>query len=109
MKTSSIVALGVSGLPLLIYPFILLANVMSFAGHKTGNEPAILVFVSSAFLWASTLYPIPYVFFFLRAKSESKKRNGKKETVFALAPLVCLAILGMLMIAWMVVEEQIST
>lgn len=50
------------GLPLLIYPFVLLANLMSLAGHRTGNESVFLITVVLLFIIMSSAYPLSYLY-----------------------------------------------
>lgn len=49
------------GLPLAVYPFCLLANVMSLAGHQEQPLSPLVVATTYAFLWSSTLYPVVYL------------------------------------------------
>ncbi|CAM3436626.1 hypothetical protein FLLO111716_10130 [Flavobacterium longum] len=61
VKPLAIVGLVLAGLPLLIYPFVLLANIMSLAGHRSPDTSLWMTFISSLFLILSTLYPVPYL------------------------------------------------
>jgi hypothetical protein len=79
-------------LPLLIYPFILLANVMSTAGFP-GKTTVVKLVVVKGFLWLSTLYPISYIIALLPWV------RGKKYGV--LLPLVHLLLTILFFIAWM--------
>ena len=61
------------GLPLLIYPFVILANVMQLASLGIGNLHAISIVFMILFLVFSTAYPITYFLcFWLVFKRESK-------------------------------------
>ena len=61
------------GLPLLIYPFVLLANVMQLASLGSGNLHAIEIVFMILFLSFSTTYPITYFLsFWFVFKRESK-------------------------------------
>ncbi|WGK64840.1 hypothetical protein [Croceiramulus getboli] len=60
MTTKKTIIYTLLGLPLLIYPVILIANAMS-AGAFHGQSTPLLTVVVSGFLWTSTLYPISYL------------------------------------------------
>jgi|GEM_PF-5084253 len=59
--TSSKTLLLLGGVALVFYPFALLANLMTLAGHRTGNEPMIAMAVVYVFLAMTTIYPAVYV------------------------------------------------
>ena len=96
------ILLIVGALPLIIYPFILLANVMSFAGTPSSTPvPLMQKLISMAFLWASTLYPVVYIGCVIAAITYS--RGGDPAMAFKLsaAPLAYLGLCVLLMFAWM--------
>ena len=65
--------LVLEGLPLIIYPFVLLANVMQLASLGSGNLNAISIAFMILFLVLSTAYPITYFLcFWFVFKRESK-------------------------------------
>lgn len=87
--------------PLLIYPFILIANIMSFAGTPSSTPPPILATLTSmAFLWASTLYPLIY-FPCLIAAIATARTNPSRSLQLAAAPLAYLGLCIMLFFLWM--------
>lgn len=49
-------------LPLLIYPLVILANLMALAGESSDQESGFLLTVFYCFITATTLYPITYIF-----------------------------------------------
>ena len=61
VKPLAVIALVLTGLPLLIYPFVLLANIMSLAGHRSPDTSLWMTFISSTFLILSSFYPLPYL------------------------------------------------
>ena len=83
--------------PLLIYPFIVLANLMSFVGHRSGNEPASLILYSFSFLIFSTLYPVTLIY--------SLKYNKKNTVIIALLPIIHVIISICLCCLWFSVES----
>lgn len=50
----------IGGLPLLLYPAVLMANMMSLAAPRSGNEPILLQLVAYGFLFGSLAYPLVY-------------------------------------------------
>lgn len=97
-KSVAVVALFAGGLPLLVYPFIFLAGIMSLAGHRSGTEPPILVAVSMLALLSSILYPLVYVPCLIMVLA--RLRAGTKRILFSLAPLVYLVLVAMLFLLW---------
>ena len=71
------IALVLGALPLGIYPFVLLANVMQLAagGSSSGGAYELL---GTYFLLGSTCYPIIYVLM-LRASRRAQKRGDSKQ------------------------------
>ena len=59
-KPLEIIAFVILFIPLLIYPFIIFANIMSFAGHKSPNTPISTLTILYSFMIITTLYPISY-------------------------------------------------
>jgi len=76
-----ILLLVVAGIPLLIYPSVLVANVMSIAGYQGGDLSVILKITSTAFMLVTTLYPIVYlcsVIGYIVFSIKRKKRWARK-------------------------------
>ncbi len=61
-KTHAILAFVISGLPILLYPMAMLANIMSFAGVSSGDSSVLLTTVFYAVMVLSTLYPLVYIY-----------------------------------------------
>lgn len=96
------ILLIVGALPLLIYPFILLANVMSLAGTKSSTPvPMTQWLAAKAFLWSSTLYPVVYLGCLIVAITCARSGDGSKALLFAIAPLAYFGLCILLMFAWM--------
>lgn len=87
-------AFVIAGLPLIAYPLVFMANVMSLAGHSTGNESFWLVLVSNCFLIGTTVYPLVFglslIFFF----------TFKMKLTISLIPLGYLVLLFLLFQLW---------
>ncbi len=83
------------GLPLLVYPFLLIANIMSLAAHQP-NPPVPFSFTNLAwlsFLWGSTVYPLVYLGCALVAVILSFGESDHIADRFAMIPLLYLAAL----------------
>ena len=106
MKTFSIIALVLGGLPLLAYPFVLLADVMSLAATQTGKDSSTLMMVARAFQWTSLAYPVVYLPCVAIACILLKKACEKAALGFSLAPLGYLVVVVALFFAWMSVEKR---
>lgn len=79
-------------IPLVIYPFVLLANVMSFAGERSANTTMFNTIISYIFIILSTLYPISILI--------SWKFNPSNKLIIALLPLFHLIMCGILFYIW---------
>ncbi len=79
-------------IPLVIYPFVLLANVMSFAGERSANTTMFNTIISYIFIILSTLYPISILI--------SWKFNPSNKLLIALLPLFHLIMCGILFYIW---------
>ena len=104
MKNTSRALFLVTGLPLIIYPFVLLAGIMSLAGERSPNEPALLVFVAFSFLLSSIAYPGVYIPCLIAARTAAKRNNRKNEMTMAYVPLAYLVGVTALMLLWLSVE-----
>lgn len=95
-------ALTLGGGVLVVYPFCILANVMSFAGHRDPNdEPGwLLSTTASSFLWGSTAYPLIYFPCLLIAWMLWKNERVSAARWTANVPVLYLAALLVLMFAW---------
>ena len=98
------ILLIIGAAPLLIYPFVLLANVMSLAATRVPSQPPVPLMqelTSRAFLWSSTLYPIAYIVCALAAFTAARGAHGAAAWTWAAAPLGYLVLCVLLMFAWM--------
>ena len=59
-RTSNVILFIISGIPLLAYPIVLIANIMQLAGERT-DEDALLSLIVYGFILASSTYVITYV------------------------------------------------
>ena len=80
----------ISGIPLCIYPFVMIANLMQLAGEWTGNESISSIIVICLFILATSLYPVTYflsIFFY---------RESDKKLFSATIPLIHIFIVVVL-------------
>ena len=89
------------GLPLLVYPAVLLAGIMSLAGERTGDEPpALLMAIVTSFLIGSIVYPLVYVPCAVAAVRKAKKQEAALAFKISMVPLIFLAVLAILLLVW---------
>lgn len=85
----------VGGLPLIVYPFVLIANAMSLAGFMEGNINYVLFTCALLFVVATSTYPLTYI-----ACLVAFFRKGNRKILTALIPLlhILVAVLFVLLI-----------
>jgi hypothetical protein len=94
--------LAIAGAPLIIYPVVLVANIMSLGAEPPIQPPPLaLRLTSQGFLWGSTVYPIIYLSCAVPAIIQ---RVAKPKLALNLAalPLLYLTILAALFCGWMI-------
>lgn len=94
-----IALLVIGALPLLIYPFVALASLMSLLGYRSGDEPFLVVIAAGAFLITSLLYPLVYVRC-LRAAREVQSTDPEGAVKIAAIPLWTLGLIIVLFVVW---------
>ncbi|WP_107039647.1 hypothetical protein [Brumimicrobium mesophilum] len=92
-KLTGFILIGISAIPLLFYPFVLLANAMSLAGHKAPDSSFFDVFIPYFFIIATTVYPITIIVSLLLFRY-------KKNIKFAFLPYVNLLLIGLAYLLW---------
>ena len=102
--------LVLGGLPLLAYPMVLLAGVMSLAAEQRGNPPVLLVIFSQMFLWCSLIHPLVYAGF-LGGSLGAWFLTDAKWLAFWLAAgsLIYCVLLVLMLGAWFVTEMAFGT
>jgi len=96
----AIAFLVVGGLPLVVYPFVLLADVMSLAGERSGKDPLLLTVVARSFQLGSLVYPLVYVPCLVAAVRRLMAHDPHAAAVFSAIPIGLLALLAILFCAW---------
>ncbi len=101
MSTFYYIFFIITGLPVIAYPVVLMANVMSYAGHRPKNISRMTVVMMNFFVWSTTLYPITYLF------SLYKYRNTPAESHYIWAGLVLAHILFVILgfVGWLSSEK----
>lgn len=82
----------ISFIPLIIYPFVLLANIMSFSGEQSGDKSLSKLVAMYAFVILSTLYPATVIF--------SLVANKSQKIIIALLPFLHLLIIALVLFLW---------
>lgn len=100
MRLKITFSLIVGGLPLLIYPGVVLGGLMGLSGVWSGNEPLWLVVVVKSSLIGSISYPLVY---FASAVAAVVMTINKRTAIafkISLIPLAYLLVLGLLFLVW---------
>ncbi|MBI5034036.1 MAG: hypothetical protein HZB51_26235 [Chloroflexi bacterium] len=108
MKLATGFFLVLGALPLVVYPFVLLANIMGLAGQWSGNESLVLILISYAFYIGTTVYPLVYLIC-VGAAIVAVRRKSNRALGFALGSIGYLLLLVGLVAIWALVEQGIST
>jgi hypothetical protein len=90
-------------IPLVVYPFVAMASLMSLASPATGTEPAALLTVARGFQLTSLFYPLVYLSALFAALA-FKKKNESIAAKLAGVPLVFLILVISLFVAWMALD-----
>ncbi|ABM26546.1 MULTISPECIES: hypothetical protein [Shewanella] len=88
---ASWVLLLLGGLPLLIYPFVVFANLMLLAGHKSTYKPPLFNrLMNQGFIWGSFIYPAIYIPLYKIAI----QLQSNQTLIYAALPVAYLALLA---------------
>lgn len=101
MKPLAIVLMFLTAAPLLAYPFVLLANLMSLAAIEQGGDMSALQKIAFyTFMGGSTLYPIPCLVALVQSIREIRKTNHSKALAYQLANFAYLAVVVVALVGW---------
>lgn len=81
----SLLLLGL--LPVLAWPALLFANILSLAGHRSGAESMLLESLTRIFTWGTALYPLCYFVCMVRAIGASKKDWHQDAVIWSAIPI----------------------
>ncbi len=102
MKPLSIALMALTSLPLIIYPFVLLANVMGLAAVSSPTTASFAVSVAAVgFMLGSTLYPLPYLTALILSILNLTKGKHRAALWCQLALVGYLCFVGVFFIAWL--------
>jgi|SRR5215471_1856108 len=100
MKIISIVSLALGALPLLLYPFVLLADIMSLCSDQWRDVPVVQSAVALSFLLGSLAYPVVYLLCLVFTCIILKKDKEKVVFCSSVVPLAYVAVLIGRCVAW---------
>lgn len=106
-RQANLVPLMVAVIPAGCWPFVLVPNLMSLAGHQPTDASApgpLVVAASNVFLWGSTAYPL--VYFAALAASLALAFVADRHaaaSVVAWVPLAYLAVVVGCLVVWLCV------
>ncbi|MFB2643563.1 hypothetical protein ACE02D_14825 [Shewanella bicestrii] len=89
------------GLPLLSYPFVVLASLMGLASQTSIKVHWFYRLMNKSFLWGTLAYPLVYIPCYWLARGE----NSPSSLVYASLPILFLALLY-LCFRWMDVPTK---
>ena len=106
MQIISTIARFLGGLLLLLYPFVMLADLMGLAAIKASTTPlTFLDVVMVVCLYYGTLvYPVVYIPCWILAKIMRGKDNDSATFVYSILPLVYLIIIGIPIVCLLIIE-----
>jgi len=105
MRVVEIVFLVVAGLLLIVYPALMLANVMGVASMQQSNSGMIVSFLAGSFYLSTTLYPVIYIYAVVRYVQHSRKKNLAKARKSVWLPYIALAFMFVLFILFVTLED----
>lgn len=99
-KTINTVGFIIGGILLLLYPFVLMANIMQLAG-VSNNENVFLKIIVNLFIFSSSTYLLTYIICLV---VYIIKRN--KNNLISLIPLAQIVVTVILFFIWMVIDNS---
>jgi hypothetical protein len=88
------------GLPLSIYPGVLIGGLIGLASVWSGKEPLLLVVIAKSSIIGSISYPLVYLACLVAAVVMAINKRTAIAFKISLIPLVYLLILGLLLLVW---------
>ena len=107
MKSAIGCFLVLGALPLIVYPFVLTADIMGLVGTRSSHDSVILILLSYAFYIGTMIYPLVYLVFagltIVAGRKQSNTTLG-----FAFGPVGYLLLLVALAVVWSFSEPGIA-
>ena len=91
-----------AGFLLLLYPAVLIANLMSFAAETSGDESALVLLAVNGFLWVSTLYPVSFIVGIVKYRNADSLEKKKKAVAL---PYKHIALAVAFLFIWALIGE----
>ncbi len=91
-----------AGFLLLLYPAVLIANIMSFAAETSGDESALVLLAVNGFLWVSTLYPVSFIIGLVKYKKADTEEKKKKAVAL---PYKHIGVAVLFLFFWALIGE----
>ncbi|WP_102127655.1 hypothetical protein [Deinococcus planocerae] len=91
---------GLGALPLLAYPLVLPASLMTLGTSDPNSPPALLTTVKQAFCWGSLAYPLVYLGGLVLAGRAAGRGEARGSVVWSALPLGYMLALAVLFQAW---------
>ncbi|WP_216327589.1 hypothetical protein [Deinococcus aestuarii] len=95
-RTLTRVLRGLGALPLLAYPLVLPASLMTLGTPDPNSPPAVLSVVKQAFCWGSLAYPLVY----LGSLFLAGRGGARGNVAWSALPLAYMLALGGLFQVW---------
>ncbi|MEX2306949.1 MAG: hypothetical protein WD738_05125 [Pirellulales bacterium] len=94
MKHSFWPLIVISGIPLIMYPWVLFAHLMYFLAEGSTDQVGIVPWLAwHTFLWGTTLYPVVYFACGAMGWERANWGSAKSTVFYSLAPLLYLFFL----------------
>ncbi len=94
-------------LPLLGYPFILAANIMSLAAEQSDDRKSFLSFVSHGFLLGSLAYPLVYITCLILTLLMLAYQKADIATLLSIIPLGYLFTIVIFCFLWVSASREV--
>lgn len=99
-RTLTWVLRGLGALPLLAYPLMLPASLMTLGTPDPNSPPAVLTLVKQGFCWGSLVYPLMYVGSLVLAGRAAGRGEARGNVAWSALPLLYMLLLAALFQAW---------
>jgi O-antigen ligase len=96
MKFLSVVSLIIAGIPLVIYPFVVLSFIWNLSAHWSGTRLGLLALIDLFCQLGSLIYPVIYLTCLATYLHKVKRQEERAGFRFSVAPLgVLILLIGM--------------
>jgi hypothetical protein len=103
----TIIYLLLGALPLLGYPFVLVANIMSLGAERSDDRRFFLSFVSYGFLLGSLAYPLVYITCLILTPLMLTNQKADTATLLSVTPLGYLFTVVIFCFLWVSANRKI--